>query len=156
MFNLFKKDKEESWESIKASGKAFPQTKIAFTSFINEDDIECRVWINTGYKNYPYKKYCKILGVLNVDFEDMNNLDYGEVQDYFEKELNKACVSHLISRVLFEDGIEMLFYFESLELINNKLDELYKSDTKLVDFSSNLRNDENWEIVEDMLNEYGS
>lgn len=157
MFNLFKnKNKEESWENIKASGKAFPKTIITLASFTNEDDQEINAWINTGYKNYPYKEYCVTLGVLNVDFEDMNGLDYGEVQEYFDKELNKVCVTHLISRLLTEDGIEILFYFEDLAKINEKLDELYEMENKKVDFSCSLRKDAEWETVEDMLNTYST
>ncbi len=155
MFNLFKK-KNESWESIKASGKAFPKEKITLASITNENDEVIRAWINTGYKDYPYKEYCQTLGVLNVDFEDMNGLDYGEVQEYFNEELNKVCVSHFISRLLTEDGIEILFYFEDLAKINEKLDELYEMENKKVDFSCSLRKDAEWETVEDMLNTYST
>ena len=89
MLNFFKKKNNESWESIKASGKAFPKTKISIVSFTGEDDEHYTAWISIGYKNYTYKEYCPILGLLNVDYEDMNGNDIGEIQEYFDKELNK-------------------------------------------------------------------
>jgi len=155
MFNLFKKN-NESWESIKESGKAYPKEIITLASMTNENDETINAWINTGYKDYPYKKYCKKLGILNVDFEDMNDLDYGEVQEYFEKELQKVCVSHLISRLLTDFGIEILFYFEDGNKIKEKLDELYEMDNRKVDFSFRMQDDADWDTVEYMLNEYSS
>ncbi|WP_298136402.1 hypothetical protein [Flavobacterium sp.] len=156
MLNLFKKKNNESWESIKASGKAFPKTKISILSFTGEDDEHYTAWINTGYKNYPYKEYCPVLGLLNVDYEDMNGYDIGEIQEYFDKELNKACVCHLISRVPVEGGIEILFYIEDLDSINNKLEKLYASEDLLVDFGCSLRTDANWETIVDMMEKYSS
>jgi hypothetical protein len=156
MFNLFKKNKEESWESIKSSGKAFPKTKITILSFQDDDDQPHTAWINTGYKNYPYSQYCPILGLLNVDYEDMNDLDIGEIQEYFDAELNKVCVCHLISRIPVEGGIEMLFYIEDQDKIQDKLDEMYASEDLLVDFGCSLRTDANWETIQDMMEQYSS
>ena len=151
--NLFNKNLP-SWEEVKASNKAFPETKITIVKEEFEDGEVRTAWINVGYKDYPYKEHCSTLGILNVDFEDMNGLDYGEIQTYLENELNKACISHLISRITTDNGIEMLFYFEDEETIHDKLEKLYASEDLLVDFGCRIQSDPNWETVENMLNEY--
>jgi hypothetical protein len=68
----------------------------------------------------------------------MSELDYGEIQTYLETELNKACVSHLISRIPTKTGIEILFYFEDQDKIQEKLEELYSSENLLFDFGCSL------------------
>jgi len=150
--NLF--NKKVSWEEIKAMGKAFPEPKIAVVEETFEDGKVSTAWINVGYRNYPYKEYCPTLGILTVDFEDMKDLDYGEIQTYLENELNKACITHLISRITTDSGIEMVFYFEDEEVIHDKLEKLYASENLLVDFGCRISRDQNWQLVENMLNKY--
>lgn len=150
--NLF--NKPISWDEIKASKKAFPEPKITIVKETFDDNEVRTAWINIGYRDYPYKEYCKTLGVLTVDFEDMNGLDYGEIQTYLEDELNKVCVSHLISRITTDFGIEILFYFEDEEIIHDKLEKLYASEDLLVDFGCRIQQDPKWETVENMLNKY--
>ena len=152
--NIFKKP--ISWEEVKATGKAFPETKISIVEETFEDNEVRTAWINIGYKNYPYKEYCQSLGILTVDFEDMNGLDYSEIQTYLENELNKACITHLISRITTDTGIEMLLYFEDEEVIHQKLEKLYSSEDLLVDFGCRIKRDPKWETVENMLNKYSN
>ncbi len=148
-------NKKINWQEIKDSGKAFPETKISIVPTTSKNGEVSTAWINTGYKDYPYKEFCETLGVLTVDFEDMNDLDYGEIQTYLETELNKACVSHLISRVPTEMGIEMLSYFEDQDIIQEKLEEIYSSENLLFDFGCSLQLDSDWETIETMMETYG-
>ena len=154
---MFKKlfNKKINWKEIKDSGKAFPETKISIVKTTSESGEVSTAWINIGYKDYPYKEFCETLGVMTVDFEDMNKLDYGEIQTYLETELNKACVSHLISRIPTETGIEMLFYFEDQDLIQEKLEKLYSSEDLLFDFGCSLQLDSGWETIDYMMETYG-
>ncbi|MFD0990762.1 hypothetical protein ACFQ1R_11690, partial [Mariniflexile jejuense] len=154
--NMFKRlfNKKFDWQKVKASGEAFPKPKISVVSTTLENGTVATAWINVGYRNYPYKEFCQTLGILNVDFEDMGGLDYSEIQTYLDTELNKACVSHLISRIPTETGIEMLFYFENQDIIQNKLEELYKSDDLLFDFGCRLKTDSEWETIDNMMKNY--
>ena len=154
---MFKKifNKKINWQEIKDSGKAFPKPKISIVKMESENGEISTAWINIGYKDYAYKEFCETLGVLTVDFEDMNDLDYGEIQEYLETELNKACITHLISRIPTEDGIEMLFYFEDQDLIQEKLEKLYSSKNLLFDFGCSLQLDSGWETIEHMMETYG-
>ncbi|MEP1486795.1 MAG: hypothetical protein ABJK28_00050 [Algibacter sp.] len=154
---MFKKifNKKINWQEIKSSGKAFPKSKISIVEMTSENGEVSTAWINIGYKDYEYKEFCETLGVMTVDFEDMNDLDYGEIQEYLETELNKACVSHLISRIPTETGIEMLFYFEDQDLIQEKLEKIYSSENLLFDFGCSLQLDSGWETIERMMETYG-
>lgn len=73
---------------------------------------------------------------------------------YFQKELNKGCVSHLISRIPTEFGIEMLFYFENNELAIKKLNEIYEDKDKLVDFGCQTQEDREWKIIDGMMKRF--
>ncbi|WP_452227661.1 MULTISPECIES: hypothetical protein [unclassified Lacinutrix] len=154
---MFKKifTKKINWQEIKDSGKAFPETKISIVEVTSENGEMSTAWINIGYKDYAYKEFCETLGILTVDFEDMNELDYGEIQTYLETELNKACITHLISRIPTETGIEMLFYFEDQDLIQEKLEKIYSSENLLFDFGCSLQLDSGWETIERMMETYG-
>ncbi len=142
-----------NWEEIKKSDKAFPKDKIVITEVEFKEGIRT-AWINVGYKNYPYKEFCKTLGILTVDFEDMNTIHEQEIQLYFQKELNKGFVSHLISRIPTEFGIEMLFYFENNELAIKKLNEIYEDKDKLVDFGCQTQEDSEWKTIDGMMKRF--
>ncbi|MGJ8684266.1 MAG: hypothetical protein ACSHWW_06565 [Nonlabens sp.] len=143
-----------TWQEIKAAGKAFPQEKVALVA-VTIDGEPRTGWINTGYKNYPHKEYCETMSVLTVEFEDMNGVSEQDIQLYFIEEMNKVCVSHMISRIPTDFGIEMLFYFEDREKALAKFNELYESEDKLVDFGCSLQSDPEWETIEGMMETYG-
>ena len=105
--------------------------------------------------NESFKERCPILGVLNIDYEDLNDIHPQEIQEYFRIEFNKVCVSHLISRIPANDGgVELLFYFEDKDLILDKANELYEKEDKLVDFGISLQEDKNWQTIENMMNRF--
>jgi len=143
-----------NWKEIKASGKAFPKEKITIVEKKFEDNNSRTAWINIGYKDYPYKEFCETLGILSIEFEDMNGVHEQEIQIYFEKEMNKACVSHLISRIPTDYGIEILFYFEDRKIALAKFNELYESENKLVDFGCELQSDPEWETINGMMENF--
>ncbi len=95
------------------------------------------------------------MSVLTVEFEDMNGASEQDIQLYFIEEMNKVCVSHMISRIPTDFGIEMLFYFEDREIALAKFNELYESEDKLVDFGCSLQSDPEWETIEGMMETYG-
>ena len=80
------------------------------------------------------------------------NLDMGMMEDYFRNEFNKVCVSHLVSRIVTDNGIKIIIYAESKQKILLKLKEMYESPDKLVDFGCQIKEDKNWTSVQPLLN----
>ena len=138
------------WNVIKAAGKAYPESRISIVEQEYATGMRS-AWVNTGYKDYVYKALCPTLGILGVEFADMNGISEQEIQDYFTDELTKVCVSHLISRIPTDNGIEMLFYFDDKDLVVEKLGEIYEDENKLVDFSCRIQDDPTWSAVQAML-----
>ncbi|MEP7319288.1 MAG: hypothetical protein ABI921_11115 [Panacibacter sp.] len=140
-----------NWETIKKTKKIYPKDTIVIFKHSVLQDTQL-IWINTSYKNYPYKKFCKNKVQVTFDLtdalvkkylaQDSLNIAYMLLDKF--KEMG---VSHLAGQTINYDQLLIYLYTE---------DGLNPIGT-LSDFTINsngyLQTDEEWTAYYNLLNE---
>jgi len=139
----------DNWDKIKKTGSLYPEDTIeTFKTTLLQDTQT--VWINSSYKNYPYKKICG--NNVQVTFDLVQPV----VQEYLKQDslmiahmlLNKfreTGVSHFVAQTIFNDKLSVYLYTE---------DGLNPVKT-LVDFEvpneGRLEGDEEWKTYSNLF-----
>jgi hypothetical protein len=103
-------------------------------------------WVDLGYKEYTYKKYCPFNLQFNIwiDKTTPEELEMGSIEDYFTDILKKGCVVHPVARVATDFGMIMDLYIDNPDFAQQVLGELSESDKKLVEFGCGFNHDPKW------------
>jgi hypothetical protein len=147
-----------NWEEIKLDKKKiYPTNKITIFMMNTESGKPATHWVDIAYKNYGFKNECMFNCYITVDLTDefnskKQNLDIVEIENYFKMQLRGVCVCHIVARITTDIGINLELYVDNVENAINKFNELEEDANRLVNFSCEINDDENWENVDEILN----
>lgn len=134
------------WEEIRLTDAVYPTNSISVVMTQSESGKPATGWVDLGYKEYAYKKYCPFNLQFNILIDETTpeDLDMGTIEDYFTNILKKECVVHPVARVATDFGMIMDLYIDNPDFAQQVLGELSESDKKLVEFGCGFNNDPKW------------
>ncbi|PUB27550.1 hypothetical protein C8J95_109130 [Elizabethkingia sp. YR214] len=146
------------WNEIKADNqKIYPPNSITLFLMDTESGLPGTCWVDKAYADYSYKKECMFNCYISVDLlnDEFNlqkkDLDYADVEDYFTTQLREVSVCHIVARITTDTGIAIELYADDLERVIQKLNEIESDENRLVNFSCEIYDDENWDNVSNLL-----
>ena len=150
------KDRKE-WLQVRGSEEAFPQASISILKFAAKNGKFTTGWVNKGYTEYKYKKFCPTNILIKVDLTGPKSLQYPDldmatVEEYFREKLSNTGVSHMVARIARDYGLDIEAYVENRD---NAMVELYKMehDAKAPGtFKYEMNDDPDWDAVEGLFN----
>jgi len=153
---LFGSNRTAEWNMIKSSDELYPAGPIAILQIKSKKSGFLTGWINKGYKDYPYKTFCKQNFLIKVNFQDSRttsetNPDMATVEEYFCDNLRKLCVSHLVARLTTDDGLNLEMYLENKDAGMIALLNLSNDPNRLVSFSYENNYDPDWDAVQGLF-----
>src|SRR5690606_9467524 len=125
--NLFKKKTTiADWNRIRLTEEKFPSDgSITLLQIPSENGNFNTGWVNKAYKNYAYKAFCSVCCIITIPHSnDDQDIDMMTIEDYFTEQLNKVCVAHIVSRIVTDDGMEIIIYTEAFHEVAKKLTEM--------------------------------
>ena len=146
-----------NWKEIKLDDKEiYPENSITVFMMETESGKHTTHWVDKAYKNYKFKKECMFNCYITVDFTDdfnsqKQNIDVTEIENYFKNKLREVCVCHIVARITTDTGINLELYVDNVENAINKFNELEEGTDRLVSFSCEINDDEDWENVYEIL-----
>lgn len=146
-----------NWEEIKLDNKKiYPTNSITVFMMDTESGKPAMHWVDKVYKNYEYKNQCKFNCYIIVDLTDhfnskKQNIEIIDIENYFKTQLREVCVCHLVARITTDIGINLELYIDDVEKAIHKFNELEENADRLVNFSCEINDDENWENVDEIL-----
>lgn len=152
---LFQNKQASEWQTFKASDNLYPAGPIAIITMQSSTGGLLTGWINKGYKDYPYKKFCRNNFLIKVDLGDKaatSTPHMDTVEKYFLDNLRNACVSHLVARLATDNGLNLEFYLENRDAGMITLLHLSNDPNKLVNFTYENNYDPSWEAVTGLFN----
>lgn len=147
-----------NWEAIKSDAqKIYPANSITVFMMNTESGKPATHWVDKAYKNYPFKNECMFNCYISVDLTDEWNaqkqdLDVSDIENYFTSNLRAVCVCHIVARITTDNGLNIELYVDDVEKAINQLNELEEDANRLIHFSCEISDDENWENVAEILN----
>lgn len=147
LFNFLKGNIDKiEWEEIRLTDVVYPTNSISVVMTQSESGKPATGWVDLGYKEYDYKKYCPFNLQFNIWIDETTpeDLDMGTIEDYFTNILKKECVVHLVARVATDFGMIMDLYIDNPDFAQKVLGELSESDKKLVEFGCGFNHDPKW------------
>ncbi len=147
-----------NWEDIKSDHKkVYPANSITVFMMDTENGKAATHWVDEAYKNYEFKAECMFNCYVTVDFTDGFNSqkeipDIAEIEKYFTEKLREVCVCHLVARITTDTGINLELYVDNVDHAIKKFNEIEEDALRLVNFSCEITDDENWQNVEEILN----
>lgn len=147
LFNLLKRnDDNVNWEEIRLTDIVYPANSISVVMVQTESGKPATGWIDLGYKEYEYKKYCPFNLQFSIEIDETTSeeLDMGTIEDYFTDILKKECVVHKVARVVTDFGFIMDFYIDNPEFAQQVLTELIENKNALVEFGCGFNHDPKW------------
>ena len=144
------------WEEIKRTKKLYPANSLTLFTFTNGNGDMGTGWVDMGYSDYQYKRFCPFNLRIMVDLTDSiaesnPDLDMGDIEDFFSMELQKLGVAHFVARVVTEQGLNLEFYLEESEPITSYLKRLSTDPSRLVSFTMNITHDPRWDTVRGLM-----
>jgi|SRR5690554_1513512 len=135
-----------NWNEIRLTDGVYPSNSISIVMVTSDSGKPATGWVDLGYKDYQYKKYCPYNLQFNIwiDESTPEDLDMGTIEDYFTDILKKECVVHRVARVATDFGMIMDLYIDNPEFAQATLAELSESKDKLVEFGCGFNNDPKW------------
>jgi hypothetical protein len=154
---LFGGNKNSEWEAIKSSDKLYPPTSISLLKISSKNGSFSTGWVNKGYRDYPYKQYCKYNFLIKVNLHDKiatpnPNLDMETIENYFINNLQEAGVAHLVARLATAEGMNLEIYLENRNAAMVKLLLISENPNKPVSFSYQPNYDPDWKAVSGLMN----
>jgi len=145
------------WEKVKYSDKAYPKHSFTLLKLTMANGELGTGWIDKAYKKYEFKKFYPYHIKISIDLtdqvaEDNPDLDMGTIEDFFSDELKGICVCHLVSRLVSDRGMEIEFYSEENEPIEQFLRKVSLAENRLVSFTYEIDFDPKWKQVNTLLN----
>ncbi|MGJ1261719.1 DUF695 domain-containing protein [Sphingobacterium spiritivorum] len=148
------------WNKIKADTQSiYPANSITLFLMDTDSGKPATCWVDKAYADYPYKQECMFncfisVDLLNDEFNLQNeDMDYGDIEDYFTQQLREVCVCHIVARITTDSGISIEMYVDDVESAIGKLNELEADPNRLVNFDCEISDDENWDNVDNLLND---
>ncbi len=154
VFDFFKSKQDDlNWEEIRKTAKAYPVNSISIFSTESESGKPATGWVDKGYVDYPYKKYCRFNLQFNIWLNDSDDpaLDMGTVEDFFVDKLKRSCVVHRVSRVATDFGMIMDLYVDRPQEAQEILGELLEDENTIVEFGCGFNDDPEWKEYERIL-----
>ena len=153
LFN--KSDKNVDWDKFRTTDSIYPQNSISVFTVDNGNGIATG-WVDKSYSNYSYKKYCPFNLHITVDLTDKIaesnlDLDMGTIEDFFIDELKKICVSHMVSRVATDTGMEIEMYIEKPDPIKEFLSKSNADPKRLFSFTYSIADDPKWDNIKQLM-----
>ncbi|WP_400260876.1 hypothetical protein ACFX5U_12400 [Sphingobacterium sp. SG20118] len=145
------------WEIVKYSEKVYPENSITLLLLTMPNGSKGTGWVDMAYRKYEFKEFCPYHVRISVDFtdqvaDDNADLDMGEIEDFFSDELKKICICHIISRVVSEIGMDIDYYVEVDEPIEQYLRKLSLAKNIFVSFTYKIDFDPKWKKVSHLFN----
>ena len=78
-------------------------------------------------------------------------MDYSDIENYFTTQLREVSVCHIVARITTDTGIAIELYADDLERVIQKLNKIESDENRLVNFSCEIYDDENWDNVSNLL-----
>ena len=150
--------KKENWNEIRETDEVYiKDSAISILMLQTESGENGTGWVDKGYENYKFKKYCPYNFLIMVDFTDEiadknPDLDMGTVEDFFVEELRKIGIAHIVARVVTDKGMNIEMYIEKMEDSMKRLKEISEDKNRLVSFSCEVNKDPKWEAVSGLMN----
>ena len=147
LFDFFKKDYDNvNWDELRLTNEVYPSNSISLIMTQTESGKPATGWVDLGYKEYTYKKYCPFNIQFNIWIDDSTpeDLDMGTIEDYFTDILKKECIVHRVARVATDFGMIMDLYIDNPDFAQITLEELSESKDKLVEFGCGFNHDPKW------------
>lgn len=153
---LFGSGRKSEWNSFKLSEGVYPVGPIGLISMNSESGGLLTGWVNKGYKDYPYKRFCRhnfLIKVNLLDKLDNSNpdLDMETVENYFIGSLRKVCISHLVARLATDNGLDIECYLENQDAGMICLLQLSNDPERPFNFSYENNYDPSWSAVQGLF-----
>lgn len=154
---LFRSNSKSKWNVIKESEDLYVKGPIAILRLKSKKNSLLTGWVNKGYKDYPYKKFCNQNFLIKVNLLDnlaASNLNIGmdEIEAYFTSNLRKSCVCHLVARLATDEGLNLEVYLDDRTSGMLTLLNLSKDQNKLASFTYESHYDPDWDAVQGLFN----
>lgn len=145
------------WEKLKYSDKVYPKHSFTLLKLTMEDGEIGTGWIDKAYGKYEFKEFCPYHLKISIDLTDQvaeenADLDMGTIEDFFSDELKTICLSHFISRLVSEKGIDIDFYVEKDEPVEQFLRKASLAQNRLVTFTYKIEFDPKWKDIKRLIN----
>lgn len=146
-----------NWDKIRNTDSVYPKKSLAVIVTKTESGKPATGWINFGYEDYKFKKYCPCNLQFEIWIEDLPSEpeEMAIIEEYFVKALQKECIVHKVARVSTDFGMIMDFYIDNPEYARKVLGELYENEDKIVEFGCGLNHDPNWEEYDRIISNWG-
>ena len=147
LFDFLKRSNNKiNWEEIRLTDAAYPSNSISIVMAQSESGKPATGWVDFGYTEYAYKKYCPFNLQFNIWIDETTpeDLDMGRIEDYFKDILKKECVVHPVARVATDFGMIMDLYIDNPDFAQQVIGDLSESDEKLVEFGCGFNYDPEW------------
>jgi len=151
LFNIFFGPSKSipAWDIIKDSQEVYPDNSITLFTLVTKSGVPGTGWVDMAYKKYPYKKQCSYNLLIKVDLSDSvadknPDLDMGTIEDFFTNELRKICVSHMVARLVTDEGMNIEMYLETDEIAKEHLQYLSANPARQFSFTFELAKDPWW------------
>ncbi|MDI3322023.1 hypothetical protein [Pinibacter soli] len=140
---------KEQWNAIQKKESVYLKDIIVrFKKPLWQDTAD--IWVNTPYKNYPYKKYCS--GSVRANFK-MNNLyviqnlgaDSLGLAKSILKKMQTTGVAHLVAQRIYGDDLTIYYYTDrdaDWVGVTEKLKEHYEN--------FEMQEDPEWKVLNDL------
>ena len=144
------------WNEVKEKDDAYPKNSISILMVRTGSGKPGTGWVDKGYLNYNYKKFCPYYFLIKVDLTDTiaksnPDLDMGTIENYFVDNLRKICVSHMVARLVSDTGFSIEMYAETNFLILRKLQSMQTDNNRLVSFEVAIKKDPKWTVIDRLL-----
>ena len=145
------------WNKIKNTPAVYPQDSISILQLTTESGGMGTGWINKGYQDYKFKKFCPYNFLISVNLSDEisetnPDLDMGTIEDYFTDEMRKLGIAHIVARVVTDEGLNIEMYIENVKDSYEKLQELRVDPNRLVTFDVEVNEDPKWRAIRGLMN----
>lgn len=117
--------------------------------------------INTGYNNYPNKKFYPWLATITFEIVDKNENGHptneeAEILNSLEEKittfLSQNNVAHKIGRVTRNGERDILYYIDKPNFDSNKVEDFFDTINQIRPLNFELLKDEKWENVSAFIN----
>src|SRR6478736_5986415 len=145
------KDKKE-WNNVRSTDNAFPQTSNALIKMKSKSGGILTGWINRGYENYKYKRFCPNNCLVKVDLTDPRlqndpTFDMASVEEYFKERLSSTGVIHFVCRLCTEYGMDMEFYVEDAWAVMATFKKMEMNPKYPLTFKYEFNDDPEWDAI---------
>ena len=154
---LFGSNSKSEWYAIKESKDLYVKGPIAILRMKSKKGLLLTGWVNKGYKDYPYKNFCKQNFLIKVNLLDNpaasnSNIGMDTIEEYFLSNLREACVCHLVARLATDEGLNLEMYLDDRDSAMITLLNLSKNQNNLASFTYENHYDPHWDAVQGLFN----